>query len=405
MANHAEKVWDIAIIGGGIVGCATAMLLTRHCRNSLLLLEAEDEVGSHQTRHNSGVIHSGIYYKPGTLKAKTCVQGRELLYRFCEEQGVPYERCGKLIVAVEKEELTLLEELSRRGTANGISGIKRLDPTGLKEYEPYAHGVGALYVPSTGITDFSAITRTYASLAASQEARIQTQARVVKCERRHNYFVLSTHAGDFCCKNIVNTAGLQCDRVAGLCGVRSDVKIIPFRGEYYELVPERRYLVRNLIYPVPDPRFPFLGVHFTRMIHGGIEAGPNAVLAFKREGYQKRDVKLTDIMDMVTFPGFWRMSSTYWRTGFSEFYRSFSKSAFVRSLSRLVPDINEKDLRPGDSGVRAQAVTKEGSLLDDFCVVEEPRMIHVLNAPSPAATASLAIGETIMRRALATFDL
>lgn len=363
------------------------------------VLEAEAEVAAHQTGHNSGVIHSGLYYKPGSLKARNCTAGRDAMYAFCEEHGIRHERCGKVVVAVTEGDLPALEELERRGVANGLEGIRRIGPEELKEIEPQARGVAALVVPQTGIVNYTDVARVYARLIAEAQGEVRTNARVSNVRRDGAKLLIQSRNGEIRADLLINCAGLQSDRIAQLCGVEPGVKIIPFRGEYYELIPEQRGLVRNLIYPVPDARFPFLGVHFTRMIGGGVEAGPNAVLAFRREGYHRLDFSLTDSVDMATYPGFWRMASRYWRTGAGEFHRSFSKAAFVTALQRLMPAIRAEHLVPAGAGVRAQAVGRDGKLVDDFHIVESERMVHVLNAPSPAATASLSIGATVAQLA------
>jgi L-2-hydroxyglutarate oxidase len=387
--------YDIAIIGGGIVGLATAMSLTSRRPLSLIVLEAENHLAGHQTGHNSGVIHSGLYYKPGSLKARNCVEGREAMYRFCQEHGIAHEQCGKLVVATGEQELPALTTLEERGQANGLKGIKRLRPEALKEYEPHVAGIAGLVVPETGIVDYKQVAQTYANLIRQAGGLIQTGARVLGCQQRSDELVLETAQGDIHCRHLVNCGGLQSDRIARLCGVDPGLKIVPFRGEYYELIPERHSLVKNLIYPVPDPRFPFLGVHFTRMIHGGVEAGPNAVLAFKREGYHRSSFSPRDAWETLMYRGFWRLAGKYWRMGSGEFYRSFSKRAFVKALQKLIPELGFADVYPAGAGVRAQALAPNGFLVDDFCIVETPRMIHVLNAPSPAATASISIGQTI----------
>lgn len=398
--------WDIAIIGGGIVGVATAHMLSLHYKASVLLLEAESALAAHQTGRNSGVIHSGLYYRPGSMKARTCREGREALYRFCEEEGVPFERCGKLVIATNEAEKKQLATLACRGESNRLDDIQLLDAVALKDYEPHAAGCAALFVPQTGIVDFAALTECFARKAEGQGVEIRKNQRLVACAVRPDCLTLTTDSGDvYQARALINTAGLQCDRIARLCGFKPDIRIIPFRGEYYTLAPERAELVKNLIYPVPDPRFPFLGVHFTRRISGGIEAGPNAVLAMKREGYSWKDWSPADLLSMMGWPGFWFMSSKYALTGLHETYRSFSRAAFAKALAKLVPEVTETDLHPGGAGVRAQAVDRSGRLLDDFHILEGERMIHVLNAPSPAATASLAIGRTIAERAKILFDL
>ncbi len=396
---------DIVIIGGGIVGLATAYTLMQQAGRRVVVLEAESGLARHQTGHNSGVIHSGLYYKPGSLKALNCTQGREAMYRFCAENGVAHERCGKLVVAVTDAEVPALNELERRGRANGLEGMLRVKGAALQDYEPHVAGLEALWVPTTGIVDFPGVTEAYARRVVEAGGEVRTNARVVDVKRDGAELVVETVSGPVRGRNLVNCAGLQSDRVARLCGMDPGLQIIPFRGEYYELVPEQHHLVRNLIYPVPDPRFPFLGVHFTRMVKGGVEAGPNAVLAFRREGYHKLDFSLRDSVDMATFPGFWRMAGKFWKTAAGEFHRSFSKEAFVAALQKLMPAIRAEHLKPGGAGVRAQAVTREGALVDDFRILESERMIHVLNAPSPAATASLSIGQTIAEMARKNFGL
>jgi L-2-hydroxyglutarate oxidase len=396
---------DIAIVGGGIVGMATAMALATPARRSLVVLEAEDRLAAHQTGHNSGVIHSGLYYRPGSLKARNCVEGREAMYRFCREHGVAHERCGKVVVATAEAELPALEELERRGRANGLHGLRRLCREEIAELEPQVQGLAGLSVPETGIVDYIEVTQALAGLVRERGASIETGARVLACRRMPEALVLETSRGDVRCRALVNCAGLQADRLARLCGVEPGLAIVPFRGEYYSLRPDRSHLVRNLVYPVPDARFPFLGVHFTRMIRGGVEAGPNAVLALKREGYGKLDVSLRDSLGLAAYGGFWRMAARYWRPGMAEVYRSLSKRASVRALRRLVPALTPADLRPAGAGVRAQAVEPTGLLVDDFRIVEGERMIHVLNAPSPAATAAISIGRTIAAMAAKRFAL
>ncbi len=398
--------YDIAIVGGGIVGLATAnALLSQIPARRLLLLEAEPRLGAHQTGHNSGVIHSGLYYKPGSLKAQLCGEGRAAMYRFCEERGIAHERCGKIVVATGEEELPRLQELYRRGEANGLSGMRWLAREEIREYEPNATGIRGLFVGETGIVDYKGVARALGEMASERGCDVKTTTAFRGCRRSNGKLVVETTAGEVECGALVNCGGLQSDRVARMCGVDPGVHIIPFRGEYYELEASRRSLVRNLIYPVPDPRFPFLGVHFTRMIGGGVEAGPNAVLAFKREGYRKADFRLADLADTLGYSGFWKMSGRYWKTGAGEFWRSFNKGAFVAALRRLLPALQSEDLRPGGSGVRAQAVDPNGNLLDDFHVIRAERMIHVLNAPSPAATSSLTIGKTIASMAAGHFGL
>ncbi|MBN2345202.1 MAG: L-2-hydroxyglutarate oxidase [Candidatus Aminicenantes bacterium] len=400
-----ERIYDVGIIGGGIVGLASAMALVRSGVSSVVVLEAEDRLAAHQTGNNSGVIHSGLYYKPGSLKARNCVSGRDALYRFCAEQGIAHEACGKLVVATRRHEVAALEALEKKGLANGLKKLRRLGPEEMKEYEPHVAGVAGLWVGETGIVDFAQVCGKYAEVIRAGDGEIRLGFRVTACRRRGGELILESPAGTFRCRNLVNCAGLQSDRVARLCGVRPGLQIIPFRGEYFTLVPERRGLVRNLVYPVPDMRFPFLGVHFTRMIGGGVEAGPNAVLAFKRHGYDKASFSLRDAGQYALYPGFWIMALKYWKMGLGEFYRSFSKGAFVRALRRLIPEIAAPDLEPEGAGVRAQALEVNGVLVDDFRIREAERMVHVLNAPSPAATASISIGESIAAIAQRNFAL
>ena len=399
------KNYDTAIIGGGLVGLATAMALTEQTSARLLLVEAENELASHQSGHNSGVIHSGLYYKPGSLKARNCVEGRELMYAFCAEHGVAYDRCGKLVVAIDDSQLPALDELERRGAANGLTGMRRVTAEQIREREPHVQAVAGLEVPETGIVDYKGVAREYARLTQSAGGTIEKQARVIAVAQRGDELTIETTRGQFACRNLINCAGLQSDRVARLCGVETGVQIIPFRGEYYQLIPSRESLVRDLIYPVPDARFPFLGVHFTRMIHGGIEAGPNAVLALARHGYTRTSFSPRDMAGLLRYGGFWRMASRYWRTGCGEMYRSWSRRAFVRALQALVPELRYEDIVPAGAGVRAQAVAPNGTLVDDFVIAERQRMIHVVNAPSPAATASISIGRTIAELAVRNFSL
>lgn len=400
MQSAARQI-DVVLIGGGIVGLATALaLLDARPGTSLVVLEKEPELAAHQTGRNSGVIHSGLYYKPGSLKARTCLQGRTLLERFCTEHGVPFERCGKVVVATRPEEAAQLEELERRGRANGLSGVRRISTSELREIEPQAAGVAALFVPETGIVDYRAVASALAREIARRGGEIRKGTRATGVERSARRVVVESSAGDFDARVLVACAGLGSDRVARMAGMEIDVAIVPFRGEYWMLAPERAHLVRNLVYPVPDPAFPFLGVHFTRRIGGGVEAGPNAVLALAREGYSKTSFDPRDALEIVRWPGFWKMARRHWRAGMAEQWRSISRAAFARACAALVPAVTEDDLAPGGTGVRAQAVTRDGALVDDFAVAEAERMVHVLNAPSPAATASLAIGEEIARRAV-----
>ncbi len=396
---------DIAIVGAGIVGLATGLAIcSRFPHRSLMVIEKEAELAAHQTGHNSGVIHSGIYYKPGSHKAKLCVEGARLMAEFCDENGVPYDRCGKIIVAVRQEELSRLQTLYRRGIENGIQGLEMIGPERIREIEPHAKALRALYSPNTAITDFTRVAAAMAAKIAERGGKVVQSAEVLAIRRSDGIFHLETASQTIGCRHLINCAGLHSDRIARMMGLRIDSRLIPFRGEYYLLRPECR-LVRGLIYPVPDPEFPFLGVHFTKRIQGGYEAGPNAVLAFAREGYKFRDVCLRDLRDMFCFAGFWAMARRYWRTEVYEIYRSLSKRAFLRALQQLVPDLTGRDIVPGGSGVRAQVVTADGSLVDDFLIVEGPNAINVLNAPSPAATASIAIGRRIADLAANSFSL
>lgn len=396
--------FDVTIIGAGIVGLASAAELTqRYPQFRVLVLEKEPEVARHQTGHNSGVIHSGVYYRPGSLKARFCVRGAAEMIQFCRMHSISYEICGKVIVATSEEQRPALEELRRRTVANDVPGTRLLDHQELREIEPHATGVAALLVPGTGITQFKLVAQKYAELATANGGKIRTKSEVQKVLNRNNEFIIETTSGEYRSRFLINCAGLHSDRIARLMGAELPVRIIPFRGEYYELSPARTSLVRTLIYPVPDPRFPFLGVHFTRRITGEVEAGPNAVLAFKREGYRKRDFNATDMADQLSYSGFWKMAARYWKTGAAEMYRSLNKAAFVRALQALVPEVEEKDLVNGSSGVRAQAVDAQGNLVDDFRFITNARVLHVCNVPSPAATASISIGRHIVDSAAQDF--
>ena len=400
-----DNKFDIGIIGGGIVGLATALALkSQFPQHSLAILEKEPQLADHQTGHNSGVIHAGIYYKPGSYKAKLCVEGARLMMEFCEENGVRYDRCGKLIVATGEDELPRLQALYERGTANGIFGLELIGPERIREIEPHARAVRALYSPNTAITDYRMVAEAMAKRIVDAGGSIFLSSRVHAIKRSDGLFRLETARKTVQCRYIINCSGLFADRVARMMGLRPDVRLIPFRGEYYTLGSECR-LVRGLIYPVPDPEFPFLGVHFTKRIQGGYEAGPNAVLAFAREGYTLTNVCWKDLFEMFGFAGFWAMARKHWRTQAYELYRSVSRRAFLHALQKLVPELRNKDLEPGGSGVRAQIVTAEGSLVDDFLIVEAPNAINVLNAPSPAATASIAIGRHIAGLASKSFSL
>lgn len=397
--------FDVAIIGAGIVGLATAQALAESTSASVVVIEAERDIAQHQTSHNSGVIHAGLYYKPGSLRAKNCVIGREAMYAFCQTHGIPHERCGKLVVATSNAEIPALDEIERRGRANGLDAITRLAAEQLQDYEPHVAGVAGLWVPYTGIINYRRVAEKYAELFRAAGGDIRTTWRLTAMHRDASEIVLSTTGGEVRCRNVIACAGLQADRVARLCGVDPLVRIIPFRGEYYELVPERHNLVRNLIYPVPDATLPFLGVHFTRMIDGGVEAGPNAVLALSRHGYNWSRISPADLLDVATYGGAWRMFRRFWRTGIHEVHRSLSKRAFVHALQKLIPSLTEADVVRAGAGVRAQAVAPDGKLVDDFHILETEKMIHVLNAPSPAATASLSIGGHIADLATKRFEL
>jgi L-2-hydroxyglutarate oxidase LhgO len=397
---------DLTVIGGGIVGLAVALKATESFPTlTILVLEKEAEVARHQTGHNSGVIHSGIYYKPGSLKAVNCAAGAAALVTFCDTHAIPYERCGKVIVATTASEQEALRTLEQRGKANGISGIELISTERLRELEPHCSGREALFVPTAGIVDYSQVARKYAELFVGAGGELRTRSEVTGIRVTSNRVVVATTRGDIETRHVVNCAGLHSDRIMRLAGHSGGPRIVPFRGEYYDVRPERHTLVRNLIYPVPDPRFPFLGVHFTRRVTGGIEAGPNAVLALAREGYRKTDINLKDAIDIAGYAGFWKMARRYWRAGLAEYYRSLHKAAFVRALQKLVPAIQSADLLPGGSGVRAQALDRHGRLVDDFLVIPSPRIIHVCNVPSPAATASLMIGKQIVEMARLTFEL
>lgn len=394
-------IYDIIVVGGGIVGLATTyQLLFQKPNLKILILEKENDVAMHQTGNNSGVIHSGIYYKPGSLKAKNCRDGYERLIQFCENENIKYELCGKVIVATDEKELPNLENLYQRGLQNGLSKIKKLNAEELKSYEPYVNGIAAIYVPYTGIVDFKEVARKLAKKILTTNGEIKFNEKVIDISKDTNHLTIVTENSTYYSKFLVTCAGLYSDRLARITNKNLPLRIIPFRGEYYKLKDEKKYLVKNLIYPVPDPNFPFLGVHFTRMIDGKVEAGPNAVLAFKREGYNKFDINLKDTSEIFGWSGFRIVMKKYWKTGVGEFYRSFSKKAFNKALQRLIPEIKEDDLVEGGAGVRAQACDDKGNLIDDFYFVEEEKIIHVCNAPSPAATASLSIGNYIAEKVL-----
>jgi L-2-hydroxyglutarate oxidase len=387
---------DVLIIGGGIVGLATAYNLSETYPGlSLVVLEKEPGLAQHQTGHNSGVLHSGIYYKPGSTKARTCQAGRAALLTFCEAEGIPYRICGKVIVALGDEDEARLDVLHERGAANGIV-CERIDGGRLREIEPHAAGIGALYLPNSGILDYRVVCDRLAQRVRERGHRVLLDARVTGLAEGANQVAVRSAAGDFTARYVVNCAGLHSDRVAAMGGSKPSARIVPFRGEYYELKPGAQHLCNNLIYPVPDPQFPFLGVHFTRTAWGDVECGPNAVLALAREGYRKTDINEGDLMETLAYPGFIKLGFRYWRMGAAEIWRSISKAAFVRALQRLMPEITSDHLESMPAGIRAQAVAADGRMLDDFAFAETARIVHVVNAPSPAATAALSIGRAIV---------
>ncbi len=397
---------DAVIVGAGIVGLACALKLNlAHPKKKIIVLEKEDRAAQHQTGNNSGVIHSGIYYKPGSLKAKNCIEGYHQLLQFCRSYDIPFNICGKIILASLQNELPRLHDLFQRGKQNGLSGIRLLSSGEIKEIEPFAEGVAGIFVPQTGIVDYKRVAAKYAELITQRGVEIRCRTRVAALRSNARCVHVVTNSDIIEASVVVNCAGLHSDRVARRGGFPNlDVRIIPFRGEYYTLKPQSEKLVHGLIYPVPDPAFPFLGVHFTKQIDGGVEAGPNAVLAFKREGYRKSDINIRDAWETLSWRGFQKVARRYWKVGVEEMFRSYSKKKFVRSLQKLVPLITEDDLETGGAGVRAQACHRDGSLLDDFYFIEDQRVVHVCNAPSPAATASLSIGETIAQRAALRFS-
>lgn len=388
--------YDVIVVGAGIVGLATALQIKQQ-RPALkvMVLEKESKVAAHQTGNNSGVIHSGIYYKPGSLKALNCIEGYHLLIEFCKAHQIPFELCGKIIVATSESELTALDNIYKRGVENGLTGLRYINSEEIKAIEPETYGVKGLVVPQTGIVDYKVVANKYAEVFQSLGGELMYNQKVVAVNAQAHEIQVKTNQQSFTTRLMVNCAGLYSDKVAAMTILDLDIKIIPFRGEYYALKHEKRQMVKHLIYPVPDPNFPFLGVHFTRRIDGEIEAGPNAVLAFKREGYKKSQINLKELIESLTWSGFIAVFKKYWRTGFGEMYRSFSKAAFTKALQKLMPNIKASDLVVGGAGVRAQACDKTGGLIDDFAIRELPGQIHVLNAPSPAATSSLAIGKSI----------
>lgn len=393
--------YSVVIVGGGIVGLATALqLIKRKPSLKILVIEKENELAHHQTGNNSGVIHSGIYYKPGSLKATNCINGYHQLIAFCQEHNIPFELCGKVIVATSEEEKPLLQNLFVRGQQNGLANLRKLNAGEIKEIEPHVNGMEGIFVPQTGIVDYRLVAEKYGEVLRSLGVEIHLSEKVIDVETGTSTSTVITSKNTYTTELVINCAGLYSDKVARLTVKNLNVKIIPFRGEYYKLKKEKEYLVKNLVYPVPDPNFPFLGVHFTRMAKGGVEAGPNAVLAFQREGYKKSDINLKELAETLAWPGFQKVAAKYWRTGLGEMYRSFSKAAFTKALQKLIPEIQEQDLVEGGAGVRAQACDRDGGLVDDFLILEEKNVINVCNAPSPAATSSLAIGETVSGLAL-----
>ena len=398
-------MFDITIIGAGIVGLATALkILEKKPSAKILILEKENDICRHQTGNNSGVIHSGIYYKPGSLKAVNCRRGYKMLLEFCDKNEIKYEICGKVIAAIDESQLTDMENLYKRGIENGLEGIRKITKSELNEIEPNVNAAAGLFVPQTGIINYLDVSKKYLEHILDKDAQLNLNEEVVSIEKDNGGHVVVTNKGSYKTRIVVSCAGLQSDRIARLTNPEVELKIIPFRGEYYKLRPEKEHLVKSLIYPVPNPAFPFLGVHFTRMIKGGVEAGPNAVLSFKREGYSKTSFNLKDAVETFAWPGFRKVMYKYWKTGMGEFYRSYSKSAFTDALRKLIPGINKNDLIQGGAGIRAQACDNKGGLVDDFYFVESKNILHVCNAPSPAATASLAIGDIISDKVLAQFN-
>ncbi|MFB0907432.1 MAG: L-2-hydroxyglutarate oxidase [Spirosomataceae bacterium] len=395
-------LYDVIVIGGGIVGLATALRLKEQKPTiRIIVIEKENEVAAHQTGNNSGVIHSGLYYKPGSLKAKNCIEGYHQLLDFCKQEDIPYDLCGKIVVATRKEQLPILDDLFERGQQNGLQNLKMLNVEEMREIEPHVKGLKAIKVPQTGIIDYKLVSQKMADKIRSLDAEIRLGERVSSISEVEGRSTVVTNKGSYEGKLIVNCAGLYSDKVAQMTEKEPiDIRITPFRGEYFELKSEKQHLVKHLIYPVPDPNFPFLGVHFTRMINGGIEAGPNAVMAFRREGYKQLDFKFSELWETLTWPGFQKVAVKYWQTGLGEMYRSFSKGAFTKALQELIPEIQADDLIPGGAGVRAQACDRTGGLLDDFAIIENKQAINVLNAPSPAATSALSIGNAVSEMVL-----
>ncbi|MCS5650691.1 MAG: L-2-hydroxyglutarate oxidase [Dehalococcoidia bacterium] len=401
-----DRQYDVVVVGGGIIGLATSMKLTQDFPNlKVAVLEKEKEVAQHQTGHNSGVIHAGIYYAPGSQKANFCSTGGKLLRDFCDEYGIAYDMCGKLIVATDDSEVPQLEELFKRGTENGAQGLRMVNQEEIKDIEPYSAGVKAILSPNTGIIDYFEVSQAYATRMRENGGDLLTNVEVISIENKDNLLYINTTSGTVVAKYVLNCAGLHADTVARMMGVDVGVKIVPFRGEYFSIIPEKEHMVKGLIYPVPDPSMPFLGVHFTRRINGSVEAGPNAVLAFAREGYKKTDVNLKDTLGTLSYSGFWKMSAKYWKVGMHEQYRSLVKGVFVKSLQKLMPEITGDDLGDPGAGVRAQVIDSNGGLLQDFAIEASANAIHVLSAPSPGATSSLTISEYIVDLAQESFDL
>lgn len=395
---------DVIVIGGGIVGLATAWQIKQQSPNlTITILEKESGPAHHQTGNNSGVIHSGLYYKPGSLKATNCIKGYDLMLDFCRKEGVDFDLCGKVVVATDENEIPYLETLYERGEQNGLTNLQWLTPEEIKEHEPYVTGVKGIYVPQTGIIDYKQVCKKLEAKLLEAGVSIFYNEKVSEINHKTSLNEVIATNNTFQGKLIVNCAGLYSDKVSKMTPLKPDLKIVPFRGEYYQLKESSKHLVKNLIYPVPDPNFPFLGVHFTRMMNGGVEAGPNAVLAFAREGYTKSDINISELLETLAWPGFQKVAMKYWKTGFGEMYRSFSKAAFTKALQKLIPDIRESDLETGGAGVRAQACDRSGGLLDDFHILENDHFVNVCNAPSPAATSSLAIGEEIAGRVVKRF--
>ncbi|MEC7914309.1 MAG: L-2-hydroxyglutarate oxidase [Chloroflexota bacterium] len=402
----SDRQYDVVVVGGGIIGLATSMKLTQDFPNlKVAVLEKEKEVAQHQTGHNSGVIHAGIYYAPGSQKANFCSTGGKLLRDFCDEYGIAYDMCGKLIVATDDSEVPQLEELFKRGTENGAQGLRMVNQEEIKDIEPYSAGVKAILSPNTGIIDYFEVSQAYATRMRENGGDLLTNVEVISIENKDNLVYINTTSGTVVAKYVLNCAGLHADTVARMMGVDVGVKIVPFRGEYFSIIPEKEHMVKGLIYPVPDPSMPFLGVHFTRRINGSVEAGPNAVLAFAREGYKKTDVNLKDTLGTLSYSGFWKMSAKYWKVGMHEQYRSLVKGVFVKSLQKLMPEITGDDLGDPGAGVRAQVIDSNGGLLQDFAIEASANAIHVLSAPSPGATSSLTISEYIVDLAQESFNL